>query len=96
MRGVLCNWLVCCAVWMAGAATSLPGKALAAYLPVMAFITMGLEHSVANMFFCSLGIVQVRSGDEQLRVWLCGDCSGPDCAALCGGYVTCSRAAPPR
>lgn len=60
MRGVLCNWLVCCAVWMAGAATSLPGKALAAYLPVMAFITMGLEHSVANMFFCSLGIVQVR------------------------------------
>ncbi|GLC67464.1 hypothetical protein PLESTF_000560300 [Pleodorina starrii] len=57
-RGLLCNWLVCCAVWMATAATSLPGKMLAAYLPVMAFICLGLEHSVANMFFCSLGIVQ--------------------------------------
>ncbi|GLI65384.1 hypothetical protein VaNZ11_008939 [Volvox africanus] len=58
VRGVLCNWLVCSAVWMASAATSLPGKMLAAYLPVMAFIALGLEHSVANMFFCSLGIVQ--------------------------------------
>lgn len=48
-RGVLCNWLVCCAVWMAGAASSLPGKAIAAFLPVCAFITMGLEHSVANV-----------------------------------------------
>ncbi|GFR51552.1 hypothetical protein Agub_g13971 [Astrephomene gubernaculifera] len=58
VRGVLCNWLVCSAVWMASAATSLPGKAVAAYLPVMAFITLGLEHSVANMFMCTLGIVQ--------------------------------------
>ncbi|GIL76707.1 hypothetical protein Vretimale_8821, partial [Volvox reticuliferus] len=58
VRGVLCNWLVCSAVWMASAAASLPGKMLAAYLPVMAFIALGLEHSVANMFFCSLGIVQ--------------------------------------
>ncbi len=49
VRGLLCNWLVCAAVWMAAAATSLPGKMLAAYLPVMAFITLGLEHSVANM-----------------------------------------------
>ncbi|KAG2489126.1 hypothetical protein HYH03_012352 [Edaphochlamys debaryana] len=58
VRGLLCNWLVVAAVWMAAAATSLPGKMLAAYLPVMAFITLGLEHSVANMFFCSLGIAQ--------------------------------------
>lgn len=57
-RGVLCNWLVCCAVWMAGAASSLPGKAIAAFLPVCAFITMGLEHSVANMFFVALGMAQ--------------------------------------
>lgn len=56
VRGLLCNWLVCSAVWMASAASTLPGKMLAAYLPVMAFITLGLEHSVANMFFCSLGI----------------------------------------
>lgn len=43
VRGLLCNWLVCSAVWMASAASSLPGKMLAAYLPVMAFITLGLE-----------------------------------------------------
>ncbi|EFJ43734.1 hypothetical protein VOLCADRAFT_106673 [Volvox carteri f. nagariensis] len=52
VRGVLCNWLVCSAVWMASAATSLPGKMLAAYLPVMAFIALGLEHSVANICVC--------------------------------------------
>lgn len=58
LRGLLCNWLVCSAVWMATASTSLPGKAIAAYLPITAFIMMGLEHSVANMFFIALGMAQ--------------------------------------
>lgn len=44
-RGVLANWLVCVAVWQAGAASSLPGKFLGAWLPVSAFVAMGLEHS---------------------------------------------------
>ena len=44
-RGVLANWLVCVAVWQAGAASSLPGKFLGAWLPVSAFVALGLEHS---------------------------------------------------
>lgn len=56
VRGIMCNWLVCCAVWMAAAATTLPGKTMGCWLPVTAFVTMGLEHSVANMFFVTMGI----------------------------------------
>jgi len=55
-RGILCNWLVCCAVWMASAATTLPGKTIGAWVPVTAFVIAGCEHSVANMCFISMGM----------------------------------------
>ena len=42
-RGVLCNWLVCLAVWQATAAQTLGGKAVAVWLPISAFVAMGLE-----------------------------------------------------
>ncbi|SNS33462.1 formate/nitrite transporter [Geodermatophilus pulveris] len=51
LRGVGCNWLVCLAVWMSLAATTVSGKVLAIFLPVMAFVAMGFDHVVANMFF---------------------------------------------
>ncbi len=75
MRGVLCNWLVCSAVWMAAAATSLPGKMLAAYLPVMAFIGLGLEHSVANMWVGNGPARQSRTWSGQ-RFQGCGRLHG--------------------
>ncbi len=55
-RGILCNWLVSAAVWMANATSSAPGKAVAVWFPISAFVALGLEHSVANMFFIPLGI----------------------------------------
>lgn len=55
-RSVLCNWLVCLAVWNATASTSMAGKILALWPPIMAFVTVGLEHSVANMFIIPLGM----------------------------------------
>ncbi|KAK9840646.1 hypothetical protein WJX81_006750 [Elliptochloris bilobata] len=55
-RGVLANWLVCVAVWQAGAASSLPGKFLGAWLPVSAFVALGLEHSIANMWMIPMGM----------------------------------------
>lgn len=55
-KGVLCNWLVCLAIWMANASSSLPGKALAVMFPIPAFVALGLEHSVANMFIIPAGI----------------------------------------
>jgi formate transporter len=45
-----CNWLVCLAVWMALAADDIAGKVLAIFFPVMAFVAMGFDHVVANMF----------------------------------------------
>ncbi|WP_072370410.1 formate/nitrite transporter family protein [Thermophilibacter mediterraneus] len=50
-RGVLCNLLVCLAVWIGHAATSVTDKFFSALLPVMAFMACGFEHCVANMFF---------------------------------------------
>lgn len=55
--GILCNWLVCMAVWMASAAKDISGKLLAIFFPIWLFITSGFEHSVANMYYIPAGIL---------------------------------------
>lgn len=55
-RGVLCNVLVCLAVWLCMGARSVADKILAIVFPISAFVACGFEHSVANMFFLPLGI----------------------------------------
>jgi formate transporter len=49
-RGVLCNALVCLAAWLCMAAHDVASKAVAIMLPVTAFVALGFEHSVANMY----------------------------------------------
>ena len=56
MRGVLCNMLVCLAVWLALAARTVSGKILAIIWPISSFVLLGLEHSVANMYLIPQGI----------------------------------------
>ena len=56
-RGIGCNWLVCVAVWMAFSARQTIGKIFAIFFPIMAFVTMGFEHCVANMYFIPTGIL---------------------------------------
>jgi len=56
LRAVGCNWLVCLAVWMALAADDIGGKILAIFFPIMAFVAMGFDHVVANMFFLPAAI----------------------------------------
>ena len=56
-KGVLCNLLVCLAVWMALAGHSVIDKAIAIVFPISAFVAAGFEHSVANMYFIPLGIL---------------------------------------
>ena len=56
-RGIGCNWLVCLAVWMALAARQIIGKIFAIFFPIMAFVAIGFEHSVANMYFIPTGIL---------------------------------------
>jgi formate/nitrite transporter len=56
VRGVLCNALVCLAVWLSFAARTATDKILGVLWPVTAFVALGLEHSVANMFLMPTGI----------------------------------------
>jgi formate/nitrite transporter len=56
-RGIGCNWLVCLAVWMALAARQVIGKIFAIFFPIMTFVAIGFEHSVANMYFIPTGIL---------------------------------------
>jgi formate transporter len=51
LRAVACNWLVCLAVWLALAAEDIGGKILGIFFPITAFVAMGFDHVVANMFF---------------------------------------------
>jgi formate/nitrite transporter len=73
LRAVGCNWLVCLAVWMSFAATSVSGKVLAIFFPIMAFVAMGFDHVVANMFFLPAAIFAGVPGlgwGDVLRNWL--------------------------
>lgn len=54
--GILCNWLVCLAVWMAACSRRIIGKIFAIFFPIMIFVASGYEHCVANMFFIPEGI----------------------------------------
>jgi formate/nitrite transporter len=55
--GILCNWLVCLAVWMASGVKDVAGKIFAIFFPIWLFITSGFEHSVANMYYIPAGIM---------------------------------------
>lgn len=57
MRGVLCNALVCLAVWLTFAARTAAGKILAILWPISGFVLLGLEHSVANMYLIPQGML---------------------------------------
>lgn len=57
LRGVGANWLVCLAVWLGLSANDTAGRLLGLFFPVMCFVAIGYEHSVANMFFIPLGMM---------------------------------------
>jgi formate/nitrite transporter len=60
--GVLCNILVCMAVWMAMAGRSVIDKAVAIVFPVSAFVAAGFEHSIANMYYFPLALLLKAGG----------------------------------
>lgn len=61
-RGVLCNILVCLAIWMAFAGRSVMDKVVAIIFPISAFVAAGFEHSIANMYFIPMGMLLEASG----------------------------------
>ena len=56
LRGVLCNFLVCIAVWISFAAKDVAGKIIGLFFPIMIFVLCGFEHSIANMFYIGAGL----------------------------------------
>jgi formate transporter len=60
-KGILCNVLVCAAVWLAYAGRSVTDKIVAVILPVSAFIAAGFEHCVANMYFLPLAWLLIQT-----------------------------------
>lgn len=56
IKGILCNFLVCIAVWISFAAKDVAGKIAGLFFPIMIFVLCGFEHSVANMYYISAGI----------------------------------------
>ena len=61
-RGILCNALVCLAVWLAIGARSVADKVLSILFPITAFVAVGFEHSIANWFFLPLGLAVDANG----------------------------------
>ena len=64
--GILCNILVCLAIWLCYSASSVHGKVLAIVFPITAFVAAGFEHSVANMYFIPMGLFLKEWGDPSL------------------------------
>lgn len=70
LRGVLCNFLVCLAVWMAFCAQSAGGKVVSLFGPIFLFVLCGFEHSVANMYYIPAGIFLAENGEVTwLNLW---------------------------
>ena len=89
-RAILCNMLVCLAVWVGHAATSVTDKFFSALLPVMAFMAAGFEHCVANMFFLPYALMLQATGTCAGSVEIAGVVSNLTAATLgnlVGGVV---------
>ncbi len=63
--GIMCNALVCMAVWMCYSARSTTDKILAIIPPISCFVAAGFEHSIANMYFIPIGLFIKYFGDPK-------------------------------
>lgn len=61
-RGILCNTLVCLAIWLCFASHRVSGKILCIIFPISAFVALGFEHSVANMYLIPIGMLAAGGG----------------------------------
>lgn len=79
--GILCNGLVCLAVWLTYSARTTVDKIAAIIFPISAFVAAGFEHSIANMYFIPVGIL-VKDFDPD---WVAANASGMDLSGLTWG-----------
>jgi formate transporter len=64
--GVLCNILVCLAVWLCFSSNSITGKIISIVFPITAFVSAGFEHSIANMYFIPKAILLLKLNDPKI------------------------------
>jgi formate transporter len=67
-KGVLCNVLVCMAVWLAYAGRSVTDKIVGLVLPISAFVAAGFEHCIANLYFLPLAWVIVHTSAASANI----------------------------
>ena len=87
--GMLCNALVCLAVWLTYSARTTTDRILAVIPPIAAFVAAGFEHSVANMYFIPIGLL-VKTQDA----WLAGQEGLPDLSGLTWGSFVVDNLVP--
>ena len=68
-RGILCNALVCLAVWLCFSARSVVSKIAAIIFPITAFVASGFEHSIANMYFIPMGMLLKNNPGVMSKVY---------------------------
>jgi formate transporter len=87
-RGVLCNVLVCMAVWMTLAGRSVTDKFIAIVFPISAFVAAGFEHSIANMYLFPLAeMLKAAAGQPVELAWLWRNLVPVIAGNLVGGSV---------
>jgi formate transporter len=87
-RAVLCNVLVCMAVWMAMAGRSVTDKAVAVVFPITAFVAAGFEHSIANMYLMPLAmLVQSGGGSDAVQPAVAFTGMGKNLAVVIAGNL---------
>ncbi|WP_222842947.1 formate transporter FocA [Bowdeniella nasicola] len=89
--GILCNVLVCLAVWAGYAGKSVTDKMVAVTLPIAVFVASGFEHSVANMFMLPLGLMIKAEGNPEVMAAIA---NGTDVDALTVPAVLLSNLLP--
>lgn len=87
-RGMLCNVLVCMAVWMTLAGRSVTDKFIAIVFPISAFVAAGFEHSIANMYLLPLAeMLKAGAGQPVELAWLWSNLAPVIAGNLVGGSV---------
>lgn len=95
-RGVGANWFVCLAVWLGLSSKTMSGRVMGLWFPVMAFVLLGFEHSIANMFYVPTAIfygADIAWGDFLLNNLLPSTLGnivgGALCVGTCYSYLYC-------
>lgn len=65
--GIMCNWLVCLAIWISYGSKTTMGKLLGVFFPIWLFITSGFEHSIANMYYVPAGVLAKANPEWAMR-----------------------------